>query len=89
VNGVPVANQYEDEQENGDQQQAGSFRRISCVPLMLVGRIVLALSVRHEDIVRSTGSFPLLGTTRDALGGCKLFRSPLRVFPNSGFGVSL
>jgi hypothetical protein len=52
VNGVPVANQYEDEQESGDEQQAGGFRGVNCVPLMLVGGIVLALSVRHEDIVR-------------------------------------
>jgi hypothetical protein len=52
VNDVPVANQYEDKQKNGDEQQAGGFRRINRVPLMLMGRIVLALSVRHEDIVR-------------------------------------
>jgi hypothetical protein len=57
---MPIANQYEDEQEQSDDQQAGGFRGINCVPLVLVGRIVLALSVRHEDIVRRHAT-PLAG----------------------------
>jgi DNA-binding winged helix-turn-helix (wHTH) protein len=53
VNGVPVANQSEDEQKKGDQQQTGSFRGINRVPAVLAGGIVLAPGVRHENIVRS------------------------------------
>jgi hypothetical protein len=52
VNGVPVPNQSEGEQQKGNQQQAGSFRGINRVPLVLVGRIVLALRVHHDFIVR-------------------------------------
>jgi len=52
---VPVANQSEDQQQKGDQQQAGSFRGINRVPLMLVSGVVLAVGVRHESIVRSAG----------------------------------
>jgi hypothetical protein len=89
VNGVPVANEYENEQENGDQQQAGSFRRINCVPLMLVGGIVLAPSVRHEDIVRSMGSFPLLGQHAMPLVGVNSFVHPCAFFPILVSGVSL
>jgi hypothetical protein len=51
MNGMPIANQSEGEQQKGDQQQAGSFRGINGVPLMLVGT-VLALSVDHHLIVR-------------------------------------
>src|SRR5580704_9425296 len=45
MDGVPVASQREDEQQEGNQQQAGSFRGINRVPLLLVGRVVLAPSV--------------------------------------------
>ena len=48
MNGVPVAHQREYEQQEGDQQQAGSLRGVDRVPLMLGGRIVMALGVRHE-----------------------------------------
>jgi hypothetical protein len=51
VNGVPVANQSEGEQQKGDQQQARSLRGINRVPLVLVG-IVLASSANHDFIVR-------------------------------------
>jgi cholera toxin transcriptional activator len=64
VNNVPVANQCEDEQQEGDQQQAGSFRGINCVPAVLAGGIVLALGVRHADIVRSAGSLAVGATLR-------------------------
>jgi cholera toxin transcriptional activator len=68
VNGVPVANQGEDEQQKGDQQQAGSFRSINRVPPVLAGRVVLALGVRHEDIVRSAGRDARLGATLRVVG---------------------
>lgn len=48
---MPVTNQSEGKQQEGDQQQAGSFRGINGVPGMLVG-IVLALVIRHGFIVR-------------------------------------
>jgi hypothetical protein len=51
VDDVPVANQGESEQQEGDQQQAGSFRGIKGVPGMFVG-IVLALGIHHGFIVR-------------------------------------
>jgi hypothetical protein len=51
VNDVPVANQRESEQQKSDQQQAGRFRGINGVPVMLVG-IVLALGIHHDFIVR-------------------------------------
>ena len=49
---MPVANHGEDEQQEGDKQQAGSFRGINRVPLTLVAGIVLALRVHHDFIVR-------------------------------------
>jgi cholera toxin transcriptional activator len=62
VNGVPVANQDEDEQQNSNEQKPGSLRRISCVPAVLVasvvGRTVLALMVHHSFIVRRGGLHP-------------------------------
>jgi hypothetical protein len=61
VNGVPVPNQSEGQQQKGDQQQTGSFRGINRVPLMLVGGIVLAFSLHHGFIVR-----------RSETGGCRL-----------------
>ena len=36
MNVVPVANQSENQQQQGDQQQAGGLRRIHCVAVMLV-----------------------------------------------------
>jgi cholera toxin transcriptional activator len=63
MDGVPVASQREDEQQEGNQQQAGSFRGINRVPLLLVGRVVLAPSVWHDGIVRSAGSRGGLGAT--------------------------
>ena len=64
MNGVPVANQCEDEQQKGNQQQAGGFRGINRVPAVLAGGIVLALGVRHTDIVRSAGSLAVGATLR-------------------------
>jgi hypothetical protein len=55
VNGVPVADQGEDEQQKRDQQQAGGFRGINRVPLMLVAGVVLALRIDHNHIVRREG----------------------------------
>ncbi len=64
MNGVPVANQRKDEQQEGDQQQAGSFRGINCVPAVLAGGIVLALGVSHADIVRSERRLAVGATLR-------------------------
>jgi hypothetical protein len=66
MNDVPVANQREGEQKKSDQQQAGGFRGINGVPVMLVG-IVLALGIRHGFIVRRTetaGAVDLCGRGR-------------------------
>ena len=63
MNGVPVPNQSE-----GEQQQAGSFRGINRVPLMLVAGIVLALRVHHDFIVRRSD-------TLGAVYGCACERS--------------
>jgi hypothetical protein len=52
---MPVANHGEDEQQEGDKQQAGSFRGINRVTVLVVG-VVLALSVHHEVIVRRAKS---------------------------------
>ena len=68
MNGVPVPNHGEDEQQEGDQQQAGSFRGIDRVPLLLVGGIVLASNVRHHSIVRSAQSHARLGATLRVVG---------------------
>jgi DNA-binding response OmpR family regulator len=70
VNGVPVPNQSEGQQQKGDQQQTGSFRGINRVPLMLVGGIVLAFSLHHGFIVR-----------RSETGGCRL---PVRIGRSRG-----
>ena len=53
VNGVPVTNQGEHEQQKSDQQQAGSFRGINRVAAMLVVGIVLALSIHHAHCTRA------------------------------------
>ena len=47
MDGVPVANDSEDKHQKSDQQQAGGFRSINPVPLMLVGGAALALAVNH------------------------------------------
>jgi hypothetical protein len=54
MNEVPVANQGEDEQQKGDQKQAGGLGGVYPVPRMLMCRVVLALSFYHEVIVRRT-----------------------------------
>jgi hypothetical protein len=54
VDGVPIANQSEREQQKCDQQQAGSFRGINRVPAVLVVGVVLVLDVNHDCIVRRT-----------------------------------
>jgi cholera toxin transcriptional activator len=51
VDVVPVAKQREHQQQKRNQQQSGSFRRIDCVPAMLV--IVLRIGSGHAHIVRS------------------------------------
>jgi len=52
MNGVPVANQGEGQQEKRNQEQAGRFRGIDCVPMVLVAGVVLALSFHQANIVR-------------------------------------
>ena len=54
VNGVPVANEREHEQEKGNQQQTGSFRCVGDVPVMLVGIVGLVLRLHNNFIVRRT-----------------------------------
>jgi cholera toxin transcriptional activator len=61
---MPVANQSQDKQQKGNQQQAGSFRGINRVPAVLAGGIVLALVVRHANIVRPAGSLAVGATLR-------------------------
>ncbi len=51
MNGVPVANHSQNQEQEGDQQQAGRLRGINGVPVRLAG-IVLASSVNHNFIVR-------------------------------------
>jgi hypothetical protein len=45
---MPIANQREDEQQKGDQQQAGRFRGVHGLAVMLV-RVALGLRGRHAD----------------------------------------
>ncbi len=52
MNGVPVTNQSQHEQQKSDQQQAGSFRGINRVAATLAVGIVLLLSLYHARIVR-------------------------------------
>jgi hypothetical protein len=52
MNGMPVANQREDEQRESDQQQAGSLRGINRGPLTLVGGAARTLNANHNIIVR-------------------------------------
>jgi cholera toxin transcriptional activator len=83
MNGVPVPNHGEDEQQEGDQQQAESFRGIDRVPLLLVGGIVLASNVRHHSIVRSAQSHAQLGATLRVVGRCP---SPMPASPGNRSG---
>jgi DNA-binding winged helix-turn-helix (wHTH) protein len=83
MNGVPVPNHGEDEQQEGDQQQAESFRGIDRVPLLLVGGIVLASNVRHHSIVRSAQSRAQLGATLRVVGRCP---SPMPASPGNRSG---
>ena len=50
VDVVPVANDGQNQQEESDQQQPGSFGRIGCVAMLLVGVGGFGGS-DHEDIV--------------------------------------
>lgn len=52
MDGVPVAYQSEDKQQESNQQQAGSLRRIACVLCMLMSRAILGFGVCHGNIVR-------------------------------------
>lgn len=52
---VPVANEREDQQKKRDQQQAGSFRRVDRVALVLVRGVTVGLWGRHADIVAPVG----------------------------------
>jgi len=49
---MPVTNQSKREQQKGDQKQAGSLRGINRVAALLAVGVVLALKVRHANIVR-------------------------------------
>lgn len=48
---MPVTNQSEDQQKRGDEEQAGRFRGIDGVPMMLMRSIRWRLLGRHGDIV--------------------------------------
>ena len=52
MNVVPVADQGENQKHQGDQQQAGSLRRVHRVAVMLV--TVVWSGSRHADIVDPT-----------------------------------
>ena len=58
---VPVADQRENQQQKRDQQQAGSFRGVDRVTVMLV--IVPRRGVSHADIV-APGGVSVLGVGR-------------------------
>ena len=49
---MPVPKHGEDEQQKSNQQQPGSFRGIDRVPMVFVVRVVVALSMNHDCIVR-------------------------------------
>jgi len=55
VDGVPVADENEHEQQKGDKQQPGSFRRVNCMAVLVravAGRLVLAMKIHDNLIVR-------------------------------------
>jgi hypothetical protein len=49
---VPVANHDQNQQQEGDYQQAGSFRSVNRVPAVLMAGVVVVLDVDHDRIVR-------------------------------------
>jgi len=49
---MPVANQGEDQQQKGDEEQAGGFRGINRVPAVRVAGTVLTPRGKHTGIVR-------------------------------------
>jgi hypothetical protein len=49
---MPIANYSENEQQKRNQQQAGGFRSIGRMPLVLVAGIVFSPQVDHKFIVR-------------------------------------
>ena len=51
MNVAPVAKQGEDQQDERDQQQAGSLRRVDGVAAMFGVVVVLGSAVGHADIV--------------------------------------
>jgi len=51
MNAVPVANQGKNQQQNRDQQQAGSLRRVDGTAAALVIVLVLGSGIGHADIV--------------------------------------
>ena len=71
MNGVPIANHGEDQQEKGNQQKAGGFGGIRRVPVTLrsghvlamvvfaiivLAMVVLAMIIDHQHIVRRVES---------------------------------
>jgi hypothetical protein len=51
MNGMPIPDQGEDEQEKGDEKQAGSLRGVNGVPLLAVIGFLLRPCSKHENIV--------------------------------------
>ncbi len=77
---MPIADQGENQQQKGDEQQAGCFRGIDRVPAVLVGGTVLAPRGKHTSIVRpAMNSQPDLSATPHALAGVNSFVRALRI----------
>lgn len=57
MDGVPVANYNQDEDQEGDHEQTRGFRRIDGVAAILAG-FGLTLTAHHADIVRQNKTRP-------------------------------
>jgi hypothetical protein len=64
ANGMPVADNQEDKNEECDYKQTGSFSGVDRVAAMLGAGVVLARGGEHGNIVRSSQRVPVLGCIR-------------------------
>jgi hypothetical protein len=52
MDGVPITNDGENQQQKRDQQKSGGFRGVNRVAAMLVVGVILTLGIQHDLIVR-------------------------------------
>jgi hypothetical protein len=68
MDGVPIANDGENQQQKRDQQKSGGLRGVNRVAAMLGVGVILALSIQHDLIVRRESTARTVGATLRVVG---------------------